>query len=103
MFQVLEVFKFSRYYRRIVHEFSTVAVPLTRLTQKSVRFPWSEDCERAFHPFNEKLASVPILAFPAGEGRFVLDIDASFYGIGAVLSQVQGGEKRVITYASKTQ
>ncbi|CAC5422995.1 unnamed protein product [Mytilus coruscus] len=33
---------------------------------------------------------------------FILDTDASLFGIGAVLSQVQNGEELVISYGSKT-
>lgn len=36
------------------------------------------------------------------EGNFVLDTDACDNGIGAVLSQIQNGEEKVIAYASKT-
>ncbi|CAG2233136.1 unnamed protein product [Mytilus edulis] len=40
--------------------------------------------------------------YPTREDPFILDTDASLYGIGAVLSQVQNGEERVIAYGSKT-
>ena len=33
---------------------------------------------------------------------FILDTDASLYAIGAVLSQLQDGQERVLAYASKT-
>ena len=47
------------------------------------------------------LTSAPILAFPTKDDRFILDTDASHDSIGAVLSQLQNGEERVIAYASK--
>ena len=37
------------------------------------------------------------------EGTFVLDTDASLYGVGGVLAQIQeDGQEKVISYASKT-
>src|SRR5260221_14351271 len=38
---------------------------------------------------------------PADEGEYRLDTDASNFAIGAVLSQVQDGEEKVIAYASR--
>ena len=48
------------------------------------------------------LVTSPILAYPTPNGEFFLDTDASAYGIGAVLSQVQEGNEHVIAYASRT-
>jgi hypothetical protein len=42
------------------------------------------------------------LAFPKPELEFILDTDASDTGMGAVLSQIQEGNERVIAYASKS-
>ena len=33
------------YYRRFIEGFSKIALPLTSLTQKGVKFEWSDDCE----------------------------------------------------------
>ena len=38
----------ASYYRRFVEGFSKIAVPLTELTRKSVRFSWSDKCEASF-------------------------------------------------------
>ena len=48
------------------------------------------------------LVSAPILSYPTRNDKFILDKDASAYGIGAVLSQVQDGKENVIAYGSKT-
>lgn len=45
--------------------------------------------------------SPPILSYPSQAKLFILDTDASNCGIGAVLSQVQSGEEKVIIYFSK--
>ena len=47
------------------------------------------------------MTSAPILGFPREEGLWYLDTDASDVGTGAVLSQIQDREERVIAYVSK--
>ena len=49
---------------------------------------------------NQTLISSLILTFPQNAGTFVLVTDASNFGMGAVLSQIQNGKERVLTYAS---
>ncbi|XP_042465609.1 uncharacterized protein LOC122048066 [Zingiber officinale] len=40
------------YYRRFVEGFSSIALPLTRLTRKGEKFSWTESCERASRSSN---------------------------------------------------
>ena len=91
---------FASYYRKFIPNYSEIAQPLTHLTKKSVRFNWSQDCQKAFDSLKEKLASPPVLAYPKDEGEYILDTDASNHAIGAVLSQIQDGEERVISFRS---
>lgn len=90
------------YYRRFIKGFSTIAKPLTRLTEKGREFDWGQEQEEAWLELKGKLVSSPVLAYPDPGLQFILDTDASGYGIGAVLSQVQNGEERVIAYGSRT-
>ena len=48
------------------------------------------------------MVSEPILALPADEGTYVLDTDASDFGLGTVLSQCQDDQEKMIAYASRT-
>lgn len=92
----------ASYYRRFIENFSNVAYPLTRLTQKDRKFEWSEDCEKALNSLKHLLTTAPILSYPSTNDMFILDTDASAYGVGAVLSQLQDGKEVVIAYGSKT-
>ena len=92
----------ASYYRRYIKDFGSIAYPLNRLTDKNKAFCWNKECEEAFARLKRCLVTAPILAYPAELGQFYLDTDASGYGIGAVLSQVQDGQERVIGYASRT-
>ena len=76
------------YYRRFVKGFATIAKPLHELTENKRNFQWSRECEQGFRTLKIALCSQPILAFPASEGKYIVDIDASSTGTGAVLSQV---------------
>ncbi|RVW21348.1 Transposon Ty3-G Gag-Pol polyprotein [Vitis vinifera] len=50
--------------RRFIDGFSKIALPLTSLTQKGVKFEWSDDCERSFQELKNKLMTAPILTIP---------------------------------------
>ena len=90
------------YYRRFVPKFSEVAKPLTKLTEKDQPFTWGSEQEQAWLDLKQRLMSAPILAYPDPSAEFILDTDASGYGIGAVLVQVQEGKERVIAYGSRS-
>ena len=92
----------ASYYRKFIKNFSTIAAPLTALTRKGARFAWNEECELAFQCLKDMLTNSPVLSYPTKDGPFILDTDASNYGLGAVLSQVQNGEEKVVAYASRT-
>ena len=93
----------SSYYRRFIHNYSTIARPLTRLLQKDYGWRWEEEQENAFRLLKEKLTSAPILAFPDPSKPFILSTDASDTGIGAILKHLDDcGRERVIAYASRT-
>ena len=87
----------------MVPSFAEIAIPLTQLTRKKTKFEWDSEHEAAFFKLKERLIQPPIFAFPLETGgKFVLDTDASGVAIGAVLSQNQNNEERVIAYGSHT-
>ncbi|KAH0669077.1 hypothetical protein KY289_023570 [Solanum tuberosum] len=85
------------YYRRFVSGFSSIASPMTKLTQKKAKFEWTDECERSFQTLKDKLVSAPILSLPDGLEGFVVYCDASRVGLGCVLMQ----NGKVIAYASR--
>ncbi|GKD11901.1 putative reverse transcriptase domain-containing protein, partial [Tanacetum coccineum] len=85
------------YYRRFIEGFSKIAKPMTKLTQKKVKFVWGDKQEAAFQTLKQKLCSAPILALPEGSKDFVAYCDASIKGLGPVLMQ----RDKVIAYASR--
>ena len=89
------------YYRRFIKDFAGITQPLYQLLKKDSKFEWNDLAAASFHKLKTSLMSPPVLSLPCKEGKYVLDTDASFGAIGAVLSQIQNGEERVIAYASR--
>ncbi|GJV94581.1 putative reverse transcriptase domain-containing protein [Tanacetum coccineum] len=83
------------YYRRFIEGFSKISKPITKLTQKKVKFEWGDKQETAFQLLKQKLRSAPILALPERSEDFIVYCDASIKGLGTVLMQ----REKVITYA----
>nr|GEY63642.1 putative reverse transcriptase domain-containing protein [Tanacetum cinerariifolium] len=75
------------YYQRFIEGFLKITKPMTKLTQKKVKFEWGDKQEAAFQLLKQKLCSVPILALPEGSKNFIVYCDASIKGLGAVLMQ----------------
>ncbi|GKE34849.1 putative reverse transcriptase domain-containing protein [Tanacetum coccineum] len=85
------------YYRRFIKGFLKIAKPMTKLTQKKVKFVWGDKQEAAFQLLKQKSCSAPILALPEGSEDFIAYCDASIKGFGDVLMQ----REKVIVYASR--
>ena len=75
------------YYRKFCKNFSLVAEPLTRLLRKDQPFTWDMRCEEAFKKIKGLLMSAPVLVTPQFDKPFILMVDASDIGVGAVLVQ----------------
>ena len=99
--QVRSFLALCSYYRKFILNFSSIAKPLTRLTEKDVKFVWSSDCDQAFEKLKTCLVNTPVLGYPDLTKPFILDTDASGVGIGAVSSQKQDDKERVVACYSR--
>ena len=89
------------YYRKFVEGFSKIAHSMIELTKDDVPFQWNDEAEAAFQTLKLRLITPPILAFPNPDVEFIVFTDASEFGIGAVLGQIQGKKEVVIAYFSR--
>ncbi len=91
-----------RYYRRFIRQFATTATPLGDLTKKARpdKVIWTKECEAAFEDLKAALQHKPVLMVAEPTKPFVLQTDASNYGLGAVLSQGDDGYEHPVAYAS---
>jgi len=90
------------YYRRFIKNYSFLSGPLEKLCSSTNKnLEWNKDCDEKFNFLKQKLMTTPILAFPDYQKSFILDTDASYDCIGAVLSQLnEEGKEQVVSYGS---
>uniref|UniRef100_A0A1A8HG02 Gypsy retrotransposon integrase-like protein 1 n=1 Tax=Nothobranchius korthausae TaxID=1143690 RepID=A0A1A8HG02_9TELE len=104
---------FASYYRRFVEGFAKLAAPLHKLVAETVKGKglrksnrdlssfWTAECQTSFEALKTKLTTAPVLAYADFSLPFILEVDASHGGLGAVLSQEQEGKVRPVAYASR--
>ena len=104
---------FAGYYRCFVCNYAQIVKPLNKLlvghptnkkgmkTKAATPWTWGPEQQEAFDLIIEKLTSPPILAYADYNKEFILNIDASGDGLGAVLYQEIDGIEHVIAYASR--
>ncbi|KAK3567115.1 hypothetical protein QTP86_010087, partial [Hemibagrus guttatus] len=82
---------FANFCRRFIRNYSAVAGPLTSLLRgKPKRLARTDQARAAFQQLKESFTSAPILRHPDPDLPFVVEVDASSNGLGAVLSQRHG-------------
>ncbi len=87
---------FSNFYRRFIQNYSTLTSPLTNLLRnKPKSLSWSPAAEEAFEKLKEAFTRAPILIHPDPESPFIVEVDASTTGVGAILSQQQGNPAKL--------
>ncbi|GBG78012.1 hypothetical protein CBR_g25946 [Chara braunii] len=84
------------YYHNFVENYSIVAAPLTDLTRLDTPWEWTERCEAAFRHLKHALMHYEVLKLPDPDKPFIVTMDASQYGIGAVLAQQEGKKLRPV-------
>ena len=98
------------YYRSFVSGYAKIATPLHALLHKDEsgkarkrarQINWNPEADQAFERLKDILCSAPLLGHPDFTLPFILEVDASHLGLGAVLSQRHGKKSVVISYASR--
>lgn len=115
---------FCGYYRRFIQNYSAIVRPMTELTKgyaptqkrnksslsvdkvylkESEPFGerWDESCTDAFHKIIYCLTHAPVLAFANPQKPYILHVDASLKGLGAVLYQEHPEGLLPVAFASR--
>lgn len=93
-------FGFANFYRRFRRNFSTVAAPLTSLLRGSNQtLHWTPAASKAFEELKTLFTNTPILKHPNPTLPFVVEVDDSDSGVGAILSQRHGSPTKLFPSA----
>ena len=87
----------TEYYRKFIRDYANIAKPLTEQLKKDA-YGWNEEAMVAFEALKTTMTSAPVLKLPDFSQNFLIEIDASNHGLGAVLIQ----EKHLVAFFSKT-
>ena len=91
------------FYRRFIKDYAKITEPLTRLLRKGVEWKFGDTEHQILQELKSQLCQAPVLGYPqffAG-AEFIVETACSDNAMSAVLSQLQDGVPRVISYASK--
>ena len=92
----------TNYYCRFIENFAIIARPLHDLVKKDKKWEWTEREEKAFIKLKERFTKEPVLAAPDIDKKMRMEVDASDYAMGGVLSMECGdGLWRPVAFLSK--
>ena len=78
---------FTGYYCYFMPNYSSIAQPLLDLTKKTTPWHWGEQQFKVLEELKTQMCSSPVLTQPNFDKQFIPQVDASAYGVGAILSQ----------------
>ena len=90
------------YYNKFLPNRTTVCAPLHKLLEQDIPWNWSSDCHKQFNKLKKMVTEAPVLAHYDPEKLLILAVDASPYGLGAVISHKIGEDEKPITFASRS-
>ena len=86
---VKEVQKFlglANYYMRFIKDFARIAAPLHVLVRKEQKWKWEKEQEKVFEKLKAVFTTEPVLAILDIDKEIRIEVDASDYVTGGVLS-----------------
>jgi hypothetical protein len=91
----------TRYYKRFIARYAKITEPLFSLIKKDCKFLWMPICHSTFIALKRRHVEAPILVIQEINKPFILDVDWSIKGVGAIWSQKARRQEQVIAYAGK--
>ena len=91
-----------QYSTKFMPDLASIARPIQDLTRKKVPFVWGAEQQKAFQDLKGLITQAETLAYYQVGCRTSIVANGLPVGLGAVLTQQQGGVWRVISYASRS-
>jgi len=99
---VIKFLGLTNYYRRFIKDFARVARPMNMLTRKDEKWTWGDNQQKTFKELNQIFTTKSVLAALDLDKEFRVEVDASNYATGGVLSMKCSDEKwRPVAFISK--
>ena len=93
----------ANYYRWFVKDFAKIERPLHEITRKENKWSWGERQQKAFEELKKRFMTEPVLVTPDLNKKMRVEVDASDFAMGEVLSMRCKDEKwRPVAYISKS-
>ena len=89
------------YYRKFIPNFAKICSVLYNMNRINVKFEWKDLHTQAFLTIKSVITKAPILTHPDFNYPFLVQTDASFAGLGAVLSQNINGDEVAVEFISR--
>jgi len=93
----------ANYYHRFIEGFASIARPLHDMVKKDQKWEWTEKQDKAFEELKRRFTEEPVLAAPDLDKKMRVEVDASDYAMGRVLSmECEDGLWRPVAFLSKS-
>ena len=91
----------ANYYRQFIEGFAFIARLLHDIVKKDQKWDWTERQEKAFRELKEQFTKEPVLVAPDLDKKIRMEVDASDYATGGVLSmECEDGLWRPVAFLS---
>jgi len=93
----------ANYYCQFIKKFAMVARPLHNTVKKDKKWEWTKKQEEAFKELKKRFTEEPVLVAPDIDKKMRIEVDASDYTTGGVLSmECEDGLWRPVAFLSKS-
>ena len=90
------------YLAKFLPDVAQRAGPLRELLREDTNWAWSEQHQQSYSRLKQLVTQTPVLAFFNSEAKTIVSADASSYGLGATLFQLQAdGRKAPVIYTTR--